>query len=336
MTTSVSQRTVPLFVAIAILSIAAATMFATALTPGVSPLLIAICLGVLVGNARVVPAAASRPISEASRKFLRIGIVLLGFKLSLTSLMVIGWGGIFVLVLTVAGTFLGTLAIGRLLRVSRVTRMLIATGFSICGASAVAAMSGVVDREGKHEEETAQAVALVTIFGTVAMFAIPALSRALGLSDLQAGLWIGASVHEVAQVVAAGGFVSSVALALATIAKLGRVVMLAPLIAIVSATSGRRFGTATAVGRPPVLPLFVAGFLAAVLLRTFVPFPAEVLAVLEFGANLLLTAAMLGLGFAVNVRKLFATGGRALALGAMSTLLAALVALGAIFALSIR
>lgn len=317
-------------VAVALLVVGLAIVLLAAVVPVVSALLLAIVVGAIVGNLRVVPVRASGSISWASKKFLRVGIVLLGFKLSLVALAEIGIEGIAVLVITVATTFLGTLAIGRALRVPRVMRMLVATGFAICGASAVAAMSSVVDPEKKSEEDTALAVAMVTLFGTLAMFALPVLSVAFGLSDLHAGIWIGASVHEVAQVVAAGGMVSAAALALATLAKLGRVVLLAPLIAVVSAIESRATGTGTGTrleNRPPIVPLFVVGFLGAVLVRTFVPLPVELLGALEFTSTLLLTAAMLGLGFGVDIRKLIKTGWRPFALGALSTLLAAGTAL---------
>ncbi len=306
------------------------TVLTAGIAPGLSALLLAIVIGAVVGNLRVLPPTALAGISWSSKKLLRAGIVLLGFKLSLLSLVDIGMEGIAVLLITVGTTFLGTLVIGRMLGVPRVTRLLVATGFSICGASAVAAMSSVVDPEGRSEEDTAQAVALVTIFGTIAMVGLPVLATLLQLSDLQSGVWIGASVHEVAQVVAAGGMVSAAALAVATVAKLGRVVLLAPLITLLGALESRRSaGTSTAT-RLPLVPLFILGFLAAVVVRTFVPLDPGLLTGLEASANVLLAAAMLGLGSGVDVRRLISTGWRPMILGALSTLLAATTALVAI------
>jgi len=313
------------FVVGATLVVALAIVGATRLVPGVSALLVAIIVGAVVRNLRLLPVLADREISWSSKKLLRLGIVLLGFKLSLFSLLEIGPSGIAILVSTVVVTFVGTLMIGQLLGTSRSMRMLVATGFSICGASAVAAMSSIVDPEGEAEEDVAHAVALVTIFGTITMLTLPALVPLLGLSHVQAGLWIGASVHEVAQVVAAGGLVSVAALTIATVAKLGRVVLLAPLIATVGALQHRGHGDAGK--RPPLLPLFVAGFLAAVLLRSFLPLDVRLLDALDFTATLLLAAAMLGLGFGVDGRKLIATGWKPMLLGTCSTLIAALTAL---------
>ncbi|MGO3146740.1 MAG: YeiH family protein [Leucobacter sp.] len=313
------------------------TLLLAGIVPGLSALLIAIIIGAIVGNLRVVPRAANPAISWGSKKLLRIGIVLLGFKLSLISLGEVGFRGVLVLVITVAVTFTGTILVGRLLKLPRITQLLVATGFSICGASAVAAMSSVIDRDAEHEEETAQAVALVTIFGTILMFCLPPLARILSLTDLQAGLWVGASVHEVAQVVAAGGFISAAALTLATVAKLGRVVLLAPLIGIWSVVESRSTvsQTTTSARKPPLLPLFVAGFLLAVLARTFIPIPESLLSVLDFSTNLLLASAMLGLGFGVDIRKMIATGWKPVVLGLISTLIATGVSIALILGLQV-
>lgn len=322
-TVKARQRSI---IGVALLGVGLLAIIVAAFVPGISAMLLAIVVGVLLKNINVVPSAATPAISWASKKFLRLGIVFLGFKLSLMSLVDIGLHGVLTLTITVLVTFVGTLFVGKALRISRGMRLLVATGFSICGASAVAAMSSVTDPDSEREEDTAQAVALVTIYGTVAMFILPALVPALGLSDLEAGIWIGASVHEVAQVVAAGAIVSSVALAVATVAKLGRVVLLAPLIAIVSGLEHRRTAGKNSE-RPPLLPLFIIGFLAAVLMRTVVPIPEIVLDGFSWVTNLLLAAAMLGLGFGVDLRKLIATGARPLVLGAASTVIAAGTAL---------
>lgn len=309
--------------------------------PPISALLVAIAVGIAVGSLRVVPEWAKPGISWSSKRLLRFGIVLLGLQLSLTSLAGLGIGGISVLLVTVAATFFGTLLIGRLLRVSRVTRYLIATGFAICGASAVAAMISVVDPENESEEEVAQAIALVTLYGTAALFILPFAGPLLGLDELESGLWIGASIHEVAQVVAAGSAVSAAALAVATVAKLGRVVLLAPLVASVGLRESvlRRRRDASAAGetdraaRPPIVPLFVLGFLAMILVRTFVPIPDEVLRPVALLTTTLLAIAMFGLGTGVDLRKVITTGGRPTLLGAASTLIAAGVSLVGILAL---
>ena len=303
------------------------------LLPGVSPLIVAIALGVLLTNLARVPAAASAGVDFSAKKLLRAGIVLLGLQLVLSDILDLGAPMLVVVVCIVAGGLLGTLLLGRLLRVRPGLTLLIACGFSICGAAAVAGAAGVVDPDDAAEEDTVTAVALVVIFGTLMIPLVPLGASLLGMGPDAAGMWAGGSTHEIAQVVAAGGIIGGGALTAAVVVKLARVLLLAPVVAALSLRQ-RRIGRAVeaAGGQasrgtlPPVLPLFVLGFIAMVLLRSFVPLPG---AVLEVGGALqtgLLAAAMFGLGCGVKVRSLLAVGLRPFVLAALATLLVAGIA----------
>ena len=313
---------------------AALSLLVSRQVPAVSALIVAIVLGVAAHNLRLLPARTVPGIAWSAKRVLRAGVVLLGLQLSVPAVLELGVRGLTVILVTVTLTFVSTLVIGRLLRVPRTMTLLVATGFSNCGAAAIAAMSAVADPRGEHEEDTATSIALVTLFGTVALVSLPLLVALLGLDDRAAGLWIGASVHEVAQVVAGGGAVSAAALAVATVTKLGRVVLLAPLVAGAGPVLRRRavLDGSAVIGlgdraKPPVLPLFVAGFLLAVLVRSSGLLPDAALGVAQTVTTALLTAAMFGLGAGVDLRVLVRTGGRAAALGAASTVVAAGVAL---------
>jgi uncharacterized integral membrane protein (TIGR00698 family) len=233
-------------------------------------------------------------------------------------------------------TFAGTYALGRWFALPGHQPLLIATGFSICGASAIGAMSGVVKAK---DEETATPVALVTLCGTLAIGVLPALWHPLGLGTLQFGHWVGAGVHDVGQVVATAQIAGSAALAVAIVVKLTRVLMLAPVVAIASVVEHRRTlavslaGTgATETGRKrlPIVPLFVAGFIVAVLVRTLVPLSEPVLGAADAVQTALLAMALFGLGSAVRLATLVRTGWRALLVGLLSWALIALLALGAV------
>jgi len=156
------------------------------------------------------------------------------------------------------------------------------------------------------------------------MFSLPALFPLTGLSPAGYGVWAGGSVHEVAQVVAAAGPVTG-ALAIAVAVKLTRVVLLAPMLAAVSVAERRRFPAAGK--RPPIVPLFVVGFLVAAAVRATGLLPASLLSAATFVDNLLLAAGMFALGTAVNLRSLVRSGLPALTLGLLSTVLISLVAL---------
>ncbi|MCK9795983.1 putative sulfate exporter family transporter [Isoptericola sp. 4D.3] len=329
----------------------------------VSPLVLALVAGAVVGSVlgRDVPrrggaarfAARVAPGTDwTARTVLRAGVVLLGLQLSVPDVLALGWLGIAVVVATVTCTFAAVLALGRLLRVPRATALLVATGFSICGAAAVSAMTGVLERDprggpgapARLRDDVAAALALVTVFGTLAIVALPALAGALGLSDHQAGLWIGASVQEVAQVVAAAGTVSAAALATATVTKLARVVLLAPLVAGAGVALSRRAARTvvapddpgqdvTPARRTPPVPGFVLGFLAAVLVRSTGVLPDAVLDAASQVTTVLFVAAMFALGTGVDVPRLARTARRPLLLGALGAVVVTGVGLAAVLLL---
>ena len=313
------------------------------LVPAIPLLSMAVVLGIIVGQLPMLRPALSGPLkpglSLAAKRLMRLGVVLLGLQLSLIDIRDLGWLTITTTVLIVLLTFFGTLWLGRLVGLPGHQPLLIATGFSVCGASAIGAMSGVVKAK---DEETATPVALVTLCGTLAIGVLPLLWHPLGLTNLQFGHWVGAGVHDVGQVVATAQIAGSAALAVAVVVKLTRVLMLAPLVAGVAVYEHRRTMLPVTAGaaadspagatsrRPPVLPLFVAGFLAMVLVRTFLPLPAAVFDAAQLLQTALLAMALFGLGTAVRLSELVRTGGRALGVGLVSWLLIAALALAAV------
>lgn len=286
----------------------------------VSPLILAVVLGAVLANTVGVPVRCRPGTAFAAKRLLRVGVVLLGFRLALGDVLRLGGPGLLVVVAVVTLTFFGTYWLGQRLGLSRGMSLLTATGFSICGASAVAAMRSVVDAE---EEEVAFAVALVTLCGSLAIVVLPVLGGALGMSPEAFGQWVGASVHDVAQVVATASTEGSAALAAAVVVKLTRVVLLAPMVAGVGLVARRR-SEGTEGARPPLLPIFIVGFLAASVARTSGTVPVWALSAIKEVETLVLAAALFGLGAGVDVVRLRKVGGRALALGLLSWLLVAL------------
>ena len=328
-----------------------ASTVAGSFLPGMSPLLLAIIVGIVVANLIPLPAATAPGMTYSSKTLLRAGIVLLGLQVVLGDIVGLGIGMIAVVIVIVAGGILGTMLIGRLLGTPPVLTILVACGFSICGAAAVGAVAGVVDPEQKKDEDAVTAVALVVLFGTLMIPLLPLAAGLLGLDTTTAGLWAGGGVHEVAQVVAVGGVLGGGALTVAVIVKLARVLMLAPVIAVLSIRARRAAGRATdlesghGTGRsaalpsptgnhpttlPPIVPLFVAGFLAMVLVRSFIPLPEVVLTTAGLAQTLLLSTAMFALGCGVKIRNLVHVGIRPFILAALSTLLVAGLALGGV------
>ena len=313
--------------------------------PGIPLLTMAVVLGIVVGQIPAARPTLTGPLapglSVAAKSFMQLGIVLLGLKLSLVDIAALGWVTIATTVAIVLITFAGTLGLGRWFGLPGYQPLLIATGFSICGASAIGAMSGVVKA---RDEETATAITLVTLCGTLAIAVLPLLWHPLGLSALQFGHWVGAGVHDVGQVVATAQVAGSAALGVALVVKLTRVLMLAPVIAVAALIERHRpvgrstlpadvaptARAAARVQRPPILPLFVGGFIAAMLVRTLIPLPEQALNAADVLQTGLLAMALFALGTAVNVGTLLRTGGRPLAVGLLSWVLIAALALGAV------
>jgi uncharacterized integral membrane protein (TIGR00698 family) len=289
------------------------------LFPVVPLLTVSVALGIIVGQ--IVPArrqidGALKPgLTLAAKRLMRVGIVLLGLKLSLVDIAHLGWVAIVLTVLIVLLTFGITWGLGKLFRLPGDEPLLIATGFSICGVSAIGAMSAVTRT--KHEDQATPA-ALVTLFGTLAIAVLPLLHAPLGLSAHQFGQWVGASVHDVGQVVATAQTAGAAALAIAVVVKLTRVLMLAPMVATASVIVRRTRGPVEGEKLPPIVPLFVAGFVAAVLLRTFVPLPAPVLDVADFVQTVMLSMALFGLGSVFRLEKLVGSGLRSIVVGVLS------------------
>lgn len=292
------------------------------LVPTASPLVVGVVLGI-VWRARFGVAPALGPgLRFCSTWLLRTGVMLLGLQLIVGSVVQFGLPVLLVVVTGAAGSFGLTLWLGRIWRLGAARSLLLATGVSICGASAVAAANAVADGD---EDDVATAVTAVTLLGTAAIVIVPVLGVVLGLDDTELGIWTGASVHEVGQVVAIGGAAGAAVLQAAVVVKLTRVALLAPLVVAIGLVRrrGRSFS------RPPVLPWFVAGFLVLAALRMSGCVPAAVVSTSEVAATLLLCAGMFGLGAAVDLRAVVRSGGSALTVAAVGSIaLATLAATG--------
>lgn len=284
-----------------------------------SVLTASVALGVLAGNLGLLPARTRPGLALIAKRAMRLAVVLLGLKLAVGDVLALGWQPLLLVAAVVGATFWGTQRLGRLAGLPGDQPLLIATGFSICGASAVAAMNGVTESE---EQDTVTAVALVTLCGSLAIAVLPLLRHPLGLDPEQFGRWTGASVHDIAQVVAVAQTAGPPALSQAVLIKLMRIALLAPIVTGV-ALARRNRRPRDGGRRPPLLPLFVVGFLACVALRSSALLPTPVLRLCTDIDQLLMAAALFALGSAVDIRSLLRTGRRALLVGLGSWLLIA-------------
>ncbi len=275
---------------------------------GISALTAAIALGMLLGNTlypRLGPAPVAG-INFSKQTLLRAGVVLYGLRLTLQDVAHVGLAGVAIDGVVVASTFLLACLLGYWLGLDRKTSMLIGAGSSICGAAAVIAAEPVVD--GRPDQVTV-AVATVVLFGTIGIFLYPELYRLHAVLPLlpdsvnRFGIYIGSTVHEVAQVIAAARSVAVESADTAVITKMVRVMMLAPFLLALSAWLGRRGAAREPAGTPsgPMVPWFALGFIGVVLFNSLELLPAGVAAFAIEVDTALLAMAMAALGLTTQV-----------------------------------
>lgn len=298
----------------------AAAAFGLRLIPGVSilsPMILAILIGIAFHNLAGTPARAKAGITFSLRRILRFAIILLGLQLTAAQVAEVGATGVAIIVVTLVTTFVFTKWFGGLIGVDARLSELIAAGTSICGASAVIATNTVTQGP---DEDVAYAVASVTVFGSIAMFVYPLLPGLLHLTPHEYGLWSGASIHEIAQVVAAAYQDGEQAGYFGTIAKLSRVILLAPLVIALGIIASRRLGPAKGAGKAPPLPWFVFGFIALIVVNSLIDIPAAAKEFIVPATAFLLSVALAAMGLETDIAKLKRKGLRPLLLGLAASL----------------
>lgn len=296
---------------------------------GNSVLTLAILLGMLVGNTgfpRLAPTCAAG-VTLSKQTLLRLGIVLYGFRLTFQEVALVGIAGVVIDAIVLGTTFFLAWQFGtRVLKLDRETAMLIGAGSAVCGAAAVMAAESVV--RGRAEQVTV-AVATVVVFGTLAMFLYPALYHFnlqwqwVPVSSATFGIYVGATVHEVAQVAAAALSVSSSVADTAVITKMVRVMMLAPFLILLSAFLSRADSHASNVGpgerrRPgSSVPWFALGFVLVVGFNSLNVLPQALVAVVVAVDTFLLAMAMVSLGLTTHLSAIRRAGIKPLVLAAL-------------------
>lgn len=308
-------------------SLLAAIAYLLRLVPGLnvlSPLILAILLGILLRNSVGIPQDCQAGISFAMKKLLRFAVVLLGIQLSLLQVFSVGFTGLIIIVTTLLSTFWFTCWAGQRLGIhSRLTH-LIAAGTSICGASAVIATSTATE---SSDEDITYAIAIVTLFGTLSMLLYPLLSGQLQLTPEAFGLWCGVSIHEVAQVIAAAFQASSISGEVASISKLSRVLWLAPVILMVGFLSK---GSEPKAKARFTIPWFIVYFMLLILLNSLNLFPQSFKTLIGQINQVLLTISMAAMGLETRLNQMQKIGLKPLYLGALSWLFISIFSYGLI------
>ena len=310
----------------------------------IDAMLIAIVLGMLVRNTFGLPVALAPGVRFCVTKLMALGIVLMGARLDFFEVVRTSRTALGISVICVAVALGMTVWLCRRLGVGPKLGLLIGVGTAICGGTAIAVVAPVIEAE---ESETAFAIATVTLFGMVAVFVLPLLGSALGMSQLEFGVWAGTSVHQTPQVIATGFAYGPAAGDIATIVKLVRVLLLAP-VAIglgvwhAQVKRSRQIAHVTKIGKLRTLfPPFILGFVGLALANTLSLLPDFTLHLRDSFAwsaqeanvvtaklattisTFVLTVAMAGVGMGVHLRGVARTGLGALYVGLASSVILA-------------
>lgn len=289
---------------------------------GAPAMLMALLIGLSL-NFLSEPETRTAPgIGCAARTVLRLGVALLGARISVEMLTRLGTGMIVLVILGVAATILFAMLAAKLF--GRGWRMALLSGgaVAICGASAAMAIAAVLPRTDKSERNLAFTVMAVTILSTVAMIAYPPLSSWFGFDALKSGVFLGGTIHDVAQVVGAGFSVSPEVGETATVVKLIRVAMLAPVVLTFSLVirAGKLDAGSPGGKRPPLLPGFVLWFLALAALNSAGLIPSLLASVAEEASRWALLTAIAAVGIKTSLVKMIEVGGSAIGLVVVETL----------------
>ena len=267
-------------------------------------------------------------IAFGARTLLRLGVALLGFRISADMLGDLGWPIVAMVVVMVPATIAFGLAASRLFGFRYRFAFLSAGAVAICGASAALAIAAILPKDERSDDRLVFTVVGVTILSTVAMILYPVISQALGFDDLTAGIYLGATIHDVAQVVGAGFSISPEAGETATLVKLLRVAMLAPVVILASLVLRFAAGTDASGARPPLMPGFVLVFIVLAALNSATTLPPLLLSLAVEGSAWLLLTAIAAVGLKTRPAEILKVGRPAAALLLAETLfLAGLVAL---------
>ena len=268
-------------------------------------MLFALLLGMSLNFIADDPRAMSG-IDFSARTLLRIGVALLGFRIAFGDVLALGPRPIFLLLLAVMSTILFGFLVARLAGLSKHFGALSGGAVAICGASAALAIAAILPKSEKQERETALVVVGVTALSTLAMIVYPLIGAAMELTDIQAGVFIGATIHDVAQVVGAGYSISDQAGDTATLFKLIRVAMLLPVVVLLSILF--RGDGDVGAKRPPLLPGFLAAFVAITLINSFIEIPAAVTEAMSNVSRQCLITAIAAIGLKIDMKSFLELG----------------------------
>lgn len=290
-----------------------------------SAVAVAMVFGLVIRNTVSVPEICLPGIKFSVKRLLRLAIILLGVRLSFTEVLVTGGRALGIIVACIVITLILVAFLAHKFGLPRRLGTLIGVGTCICGNSAIMATAPVIEAE---DEEVSFAVATITLFGVLAVFAYPLLGHFLTMSDSAFGVWSGTAINDTSQVVTAGFIYSDDAGNIATVVKMTRNLFMAPVIVLMGILYSRRNSddeTKCKIDWKKAFPLFVLGFVVMAILRTLGVFPTEVVDFLKTAASFLIVVAIAGAGMGTSIAAMRKTGLRPFYVGLAASIVMGVV-----------
>jgi uncharacterized integral membrane protein (TIGR00698 family) len=277
-----------------------------------------IVIGIIISNSIGKPKSATKGINFTSKKILQWAIIVLGAGLSITQVLSTGVSSFSVMIFTLAAAFITAYGVGKLLGISDNLKSLIGVGTAICGGSAIAAISPIIEAD---DTEISYSVSTIFLFNVIAVLIFPPLGHILNFSDNAFGLWAGTAINDTSSVVAAGYAFSNTAGAYATIVKLTRTTMIIPIslifafiIALKKKRESRENSTVN-FSIKKIFPWFIVWFLAASLLNTLGVFPNNSITYINLTGKFMIVMALSAIGLNSDFKKMLKTGFKPMLLG---------------------
>jgi uncharacterized integral membrane protein (TIGR00698 family) len=293
--------------------LAALAIYFSPYIPGLNGIMLALVLGLILGNVYTLPSSLSPGVGFGGSKVLEFSIVLMAFTINISDFRQLGTGNLFIVIAMMFFTLLSTIWLARKLNCPDTTGYLVGFGTVVCGSSAIAAVAPGIS---KSQNDIAIALAVVNLMGSVGMIALPFILEPIGLNEIDMGVLVGGSLHSVGNVAGAGYGIEKSVGDYAISVKMARVAMLTPAV-IFFTYLVRRGENASGVSTKFKLPNYLWAFLLISILVSVIPMPDFITETMGSTAKILLTIAMASIGLKVSFAGLYQSGRKAIGFGAI-------------------
>ena len=285
---------------------------------------VGILIGIIVTNTWKEQKNFTKGIKATAKRVLQMAIVLFGFQMNFKNVIAMGSKAILLIFCVVATSFTVAFLVGKLLKMPTNEKTLIGVGTAICGGSAIAAVSPILEAEDK---EVVRAISTIFLFNIIAAFLFPAIGRMTGMSDTLFGMWAGSAINDTSSVVAAGYAFSDGAGDIATIVKLTRTIMIIPVSLIIAFMKSGKDGDKSQTSVMKSFPWFILVFLLASVVNTTGIIPAAMTSYWSKMGKFLIIVAMVAIGFGCDVGQLIKGGKKSILLGLCCSVSVAVVSI---------